>query len=137
MWARIANAAATLPALRTQALAALHARPQYDQEHWLVVVGTDHGGRGKDPWGNERVGFTAKGAFDRGDFGLKWNQVLETGGVLVSDRVEIELEIQAVPQDAAVAPRSTASAPSIEAPHEQLRRMQVELDGRLRRRVAD
>ena len=61
-----------------------------------ITLDVEYGGRGKDPWGNERVGFTAKGAFDRKDFGLGWNQVLETGGVLVSDRVEIELEVQAV-----------------------------------------
>ena len=68
-----------------------------------IALDVEYGGRGKDPWGNERVGFTAKGAFDRGDFGLKWNQVLETGGVLVSDRVELELELQAVKAAAAKA----------------------------------
>jgi polyisoprenoid-binding protein YceI len=61
-----------------------------------IELDAEYGGRGKDPWGNERVGFTAKAALDRKDFGLKWNQALETGGVLVSDRVEIELEVQAV-----------------------------------------
>jgi polyisoprenoid-binding protein YceI len=61
-----------------------------------IALETEYGGRGKDPWGNERVGFTAKGAIDRKDFGLVWNQALETGGVLVSDRVELELEVQAV-----------------------------------------
>lgn len=61
-----------------------------------IALEAEYGGRGKDPWGNERVGFTAKGSLDRKDFGLGWNQVLETGGVLVSDRVEIELEVQAV-----------------------------------------
>ncbi|HEY2902225.1 MAG TPA: YceI family protein [Polyangia bacterium] len=61
-----------------------------------IALEVEYGGRGKDPWGNERVGFTAKGALDRKDFGLAWNQILETGGVLVSDRVEIELEMQAV-----------------------------------------
>ena len=61
-----------------------------------IALEAEYGGRGKDPWGNERVGFTAKGTLDRKDFGLKWNQALETGGVLVSDRVEIELEVQAV-----------------------------------------
>ena len=68
-----------------------------------IALDVEYGGRGKDPWGNERVGFTAKGAFDRKDFGLKWNQALETGGVLVSDRVEIELEVQAVRAAAAAA----------------------------------
>jgi polyisoprenoid-binding protein YceI len=61
-----------------------------------IALEAEYGGRGKDPWGNERVGFTATGVLDRKDFGLKWNQVLETGGVLVSDRVELELEVQAV-----------------------------------------
>jgi len=61
-----------------------------------VALEAEYGGRGKDPWGNERVGFTAKGAIDRKDFGLVWNQALETGGVLVSDRVDLELEVQAV-----------------------------------------
>jgi polyisoprenoid-binding protein YceI len=61
-----------------------------------IELDAEYGGRGKDPWGNERVGFTARASLDRKDFGLKWNQVLETGGVLVSDRVDIELEVQAV-----------------------------------------
>ncbi len=53
-------------------------------------------GRGKDPWGGERVAFAAKTSVNREDFGLTWNQVLEAGGVLVSSKIEIELEIQAV-----------------------------------------
>jgi polyisoprenoid-binding protein YceI len=61
-----------------------------------VVLDVEYGGRGKDPWGNERVGFVAKTSIDRKDFGLTWNQVLETGGILVGDRVEIELDVQAV-----------------------------------------
>src|SRR5262245_49574524 len=61
-----------------------------------VSLEVEYGGRAKDPWGNERIGFVAKTAFDRKDFGLAWNQVLEAGGVLVGDRVEIELELQAV-----------------------------------------
>jgi len=61
-----------------------------------VSLDVEYGGRAKDPWGNERIGFIAKTAFDRKDFGLGWNQVLEAGGVLVGDRVDIELEVQAV-----------------------------------------
>ena len=68
-----------------------------------IALDVEYGGRGKDPWGNERVGFTAKASLDRKDFGLKWNQALETGGVLVSDRVELELELQAVKAAAAQA----------------------------------
>jgi polyisoprenoid-binding protein YceI len=59
-----------------------------------VVLDAEYAGRGKDPWGSERVGFSAKTAIDRKDFGLVWNQALEAGGVLVGDRVEIELDVQ-------------------------------------------
>ena len=53
-------------------------------------------GQAKDPWGGERVGFSATGKIDRRDFGLTWNQVLETGGVVVGNEIKIELEVQAV-----------------------------------------
>lgn len=53
-------------------------------------------GEGQDPWGNERVAFSADTAIDRRDFGLEWNQALETGGVLVGHEVKIHLEAQAV-----------------------------------------
>jgi polyisoprenoid-binding protein YceI len=46
----------------------------------------------KDPWGNIRAGFWAKGRINRKDFGLTWNKILESGGVLVGDKVEILLE---------------------------------------------
>jgi polyisoprenoid-binding protein YceI len=62
-----------------------------------VSLDVEYGGRAKDPWGNERVGFVAKATLDRKDFGLKWNQVL------VGDRVDIELEVQAVRAAAAQA----------------------------------
>ena len=61
-----------------------------------VVLDVEYGGRASDPWGNERAGFVAKTSIDRKDFGLRWSQVLETGGLLVGDRVDIELEVQAV-----------------------------------------
>jgi polyisoprenoid-binding protein YceI len=61
-----------------------------------VTLDVEYGGRARDPWGNERVAFTARTAIDRKDFGLRWNQVLEAGGFLVGDRVDIELELQAV-----------------------------------------
>ena len=53
-------------------------------------------GRGQDPWGNQRVAFSADTSIDRRDFGLTWNQALETGGVLVGHEVQIHLEAQAV-----------------------------------------
>lgn len=61
-----------------------------------VMLEAETTGRGKDPWGNERIGFVAKTSIDRRDFGLRWNQLLEAGGVLVGDRVDIELDVQAV-----------------------------------------
>ena len=63
-----------------------------------VVLRVEQHGQAKDPWGNLRAAFTAKTSIDRKDFGLTWNQVLETGGVMVGDRVEIEAEIEAVKQ---------------------------------------
>lgn len=53
-------------------------------------------GAGRDPWGNERIGFEARGEIDRKDFGLTWNQVLETGGVLVGEKVKILVDVSAV-----------------------------------------
>jgi polyisoprenoid-binding protein YceI len=67
-----------------------------------VPLEVEYGGRGKDPWGNERIGFVAKATLDRKDFGLKWNQVLEAGGFLVGDRVDIDLDVQAVKAAATV-----------------------------------
>ncbi|MBI4542213.1 MAG: YceI family protein [Gemmatimonadetes bacterium] len=61
-----------------------------------VVLPVEYAGQVKDPWGGERAGFTAQTAIDRRDFGLTWNQLLEAGGVAVGEKVEIELEIEAV-----------------------------------------
>ncbi|MFM8856033.1 MAG: YceI family protein [Actinomycetota bacterium] len=53
-------------------------------------------GVGKDPWGNTKAGFSAEAEINRKDFGLEWNAALETGGVLVGEKVKIQLDIQAV-----------------------------------------
>lgn len=53
-------------------------------------------GMGTDPWGGTRAGFSARTTIDRRDFGLTWNQALETGGVLVGHDVKIDLHVQAV-----------------------------------------
>jgi polyisoprenoid-binding protein YceI len=60
-----------------------------------VTLKVEELGGGKDPWGNERLVWSAKTDINRKDFGLNWNQVLEAGGVLVSEKIAIELEIQA------------------------------------------
>lgn len=54
------------------------------------------GGRGKDPWGGERIGYSTTTRINRKDFGLNWNQVLETGGVLVGEQVDISVELELV-----------------------------------------
>lgn len=61
-----------------------------------VALDVEQTGSGKDPWGNDRLGFNLKGTIARGEWGLVWNQALEAGGVLVSDKVEIEAEVQVV-----------------------------------------
>lgn len=60
-----------------------------------VTLDVEVTGRGKDPWGGERMGFTAKTRINRKDWGLAWNVALEAGGVLVSENIDIELEVQA------------------------------------------
>lgn len=65
-----------------------------------VVFDVTFEGMGRDPWGNERAGFSATAAVNRKDFGLQWNAVLETGGVLVGDRVKIAIEAEAIKQAA-------------------------------------
>ena len=61
-----------------------------------VVMEVEALGRGKDQWGNERIGFAARTSINRKDFGLGWNVVLEAGGVLLGETVDIELDVQAV-----------------------------------------
>ena len=65
-----------------------------------VILNVVYEGTGKDPWGGERAGFSGSTTIDRKDFGLRWNQALETGGVLVRDKVELTLEIEAVKEAA-------------------------------------
>ena len=61
-----------------------------------IKLDVEFGGIQKDPWGAEKAGFTITGKINRGDFNLKWNAVLESGGVLVSDEVRINAEVQLV-----------------------------------------
>lgn len=63
-----------------------------------VTFALEFEGTGKDPWGNERIGFSATAKISRKDFGLTWNAALETGGVLVGDQVKIELHLEATKQ---------------------------------------
>jgi len=60
-----------------------------------VTFDVEYLGGGKDPWGNQKVGFSAKTKVKRTDYGMSFNKTLETGGVLVGEDVEIQLEIEA------------------------------------------
>lgn len=64
-----------------------------------VTLDCQYEGRGTDPWGKTRAGFGFRTEIDRREWGLKWNQALETGGVLVGNRVQIEGEVQFVRQE--------------------------------------
>ncbi len=61
-----------------------------------ITLDVQFEGRTKDPWGGDRIGFSASGKIDRRDFGLTWNQTLEAGGVVVGNDVKINLEVEAV-----------------------------------------
>ncbi|MGH9068295.1 MAG: YceI family protein [Acidimicrobiales bacterium] len=63
-----------------------------------LALDLEHNGTGGDPWGGTRTGFTATTEIDRKDFGLTWNAAIETGGVVVGDKVKITIEVEAVKQ---------------------------------------
>lgn len=69
-----------------------------------VILDVEENGQVKDPWGNLRRGFSGSVTISRKDFGLTWNAVLEAGGVMVGDKLDIGLELQAI------APAATAAA---------------------------
>jgi polyisoprenoid-binding protein YceI len=64
-----------------------------------VAIEVRKEGEGKDPWGNERIAFSAKTKIDRREFGLVWNQALETGGVVVGDEIRISIDVELIKQD--------------------------------------
>ena len=59
-----------------------------------IKLDVEFGGVMKDPWGNEKAGFSINGKINRKDWGLNWNAALEAGGLLVSDEVRISCEVQ-------------------------------------------
>lgn len=59
-----------------------------------IELNVDYNGKGLDPWGNTKHGFEIAGTINRSDFGLTWNAPLETGGVLLSDEVKLNLDVQ-------------------------------------------
>jgi len=63
-----------------------------------VVLDTEYEGEVNDPWGGRRAAFTATTQISRHEFGVKWNQLIESGGAVVSDKVRITLHVEAVRQ---------------------------------------
>lgn len=61
----------------------------------IALTGTFNGIT-KDPWGNQRAGFSAEGKLNRKDFGMIWNKTLDSGGLVVGDEVHIRLEIECI-----------------------------------------
>lgn len=65
-----------------------------------VTVDFEQTGSAKDPYGNLRVGFEGGTTINRGDWGLSFNAALETGGVLVSEKIKLEFDVSAIAQNA-------------------------------------
>lgn len=63
-----------------------------------VDLRVEYEGAGRSPWGQDVIGFSAKAEIDREAFGMTWNQALETGGVMVGKKVQIEIEGEAIRQ---------------------------------------
>lgn len=61
-----------------------------------VTLDVEFRGLVKDPWGNTRVGFEINGELNRFDYNLKWNKLLETGGLVVGEKVEININIELI-----------------------------------------
>ncbi len=63
-----------------------------------IVLDVEYAGQAASPWGTTSAGFSASGKINRKDWGLTWNQKLETGGVLVGEEVKIDVELELVQQ---------------------------------------
>ena len=63
-----------------------------------VQLTVEYGGTTKDPWGNTKAGFEITGKINRKDFGLSWSVVTETGGLVVSDEVKLQLAVEVAKQ---------------------------------------
>jgi len=61
-----------------------------------VALEVEFDGTSKDPWGGTRAGFSAETEINRKDWGMEWNTPLEAGGVMLGDKVKIEIDVQLV-----------------------------------------
>jgi polyisoprenoid-binding protein YceI len=60
-----------------------------------VTFDVEYGGKTVDPWGNNRIGFTATGKLNREDYGIVWNKTLETGGLVLGKEITLNIEVEA------------------------------------------
>ena len=75
-----------------------HGRPDDQRRDKPVTIPFEETGSAKDPFGNIRVGFEGGTTINRTDWGLSFNAALETGGVLVSEKVKLEFDVSAIAQ---------------------------------------
>ncbi|QJB35091.1 YceI family protein [Chitinophaga oryzae] len=61
-----------------------------------IELDVEHSGITVDPWGQQKAGFALKGRLHRTDYGLRWNATTEAGGIVLSDEVKLNMEIQLV-----------------------------------------
>jgi polyisoprenoid-binding protein YceI len=73
-----------------------------------VVLDVEYAGMARSPWGATSAGFSATTSIDRKEWGLTWNQALETGGVLVGDKIKVSVELEIVKQEV-TAPEAAAT----------------------------
>lgn len=94
-----------------------------DEEHALLIgdltirgesreveLDVEYHGMAQSPWGTMSAGFSATTSFNRKDWGLQWNQALETGGVLVGDQVDVSIEVELIKEDVAEAEEEAEEA---------------------------
>lgn len=74
-----------------------------------VVLDVEYAGQARSPWGSVSAGFSATTTINRKDWGLNWNQALETGGFLVGDKISIEIELELIKAPEAVPAASSAA----------------------------
>jgi polyisoprenoid-binding protein YceI len=80
-----------------------------------VELDAEYSGTVIDPWGNRRAGGTLTGVIDRTDFGLKWNQALEAGRLLVGEKVKLQIDVQFVESVEAIGRAARGEAESARA----------------------
>jgi polyisoprenoid-binding protein YceI len=92
----------TFKSTRIEQVDAAHGRMTGDLtihgETHPVVLDMEYTGQAKSPWGTTAAGFNAHTKINRKDWGLTWNAVLETGGVLVGEEITIDIEVELVKQ---------------------------------------